>query len=74
VEVPDYLSPSNPIHMKKVFTLFLAFALAGLQVPVQAQRYLSEVFDDVTVTTDVTYGVNATVLYVCRHSMRPFPN
>jgi hypothetical protein len=36
--------------------------VAGLLVASNAQeRYLGEVFDDVTVTTDVLYGVNATV-------------
>lgn len=45
--------------MKKI-NLLLLLALSALTL--QAQRYLSPVFDDVTVTADVTYGVNATVL------------
>lgn len=47
--------------MKKIFTLsFAAFLLASL--PLSAQRYLEEVFENVTVTPNVVYGVNATVL------------
>lgn len=45
--------------MKKI-NLLLLMALFAVQS--QAQRYLSEIFADVTVTADVTYGVNATVL------------
>lgn len=48
--------------MKKIFTL-LAIALMVVSVDTQAQRYLEEVFTDVTVTTGVQYGINATVLY-----------
>ncbi|MFM1931828.1 MAG: hypothetical protein RL226_1131 [Bacteroidota bacterium] len=48
--------------MKKIFTL-LAIALVMGSVEMKAQRYLEEVFDDVEVTSDVVYGVNATVLY-----------
>ena len=40
--------------------LFLVTVVFGLSA--QAGRYLSEVFDEVTVSTDVVYGVNATVL------------
>jgi acetyl esterase/lipase len=32
--------------------------------PSMAQRYLEEIFTDVEVTSNVVYGVNATVLYV----------
>lgn len=46
--------------MKKIFTLFTA--LMALVGTINAQRYLAEVFDEVTVTTDVTYGMNATVI------------
>ncbi len=46
--------------MKKIFTL-LFFALLLCAVS-PAQRYLEEVFDDVTVTTNITYGMNATVI------------
>ena len=46
--------------MKKLFTLILAFCIISA---VNAQeRFLDEIFTDVTVTTDVEYGVNATVL------------
>lgn len=51
--------------MKKNFTFFVF--LFFLYFTTQAQigeRYLDEIFTDVTVTTDVTYGVNATVLYL----------
>ena len=50
--------------MKKFFTLFVL--LASTVFGLQAQRYLSPVFSDVTVTTDVTYGVNATVLLLAQ--------
>lgn len=37
--------------------------LAISVAPSMAQRYLEEIFTDVEVTTNVTYGANATVLY-----------
>ncbi|MFM7814696.1 MAG: hypothetical protein ACKO66_09290, partial [Flavobacteriales bacterium] len=47
--------------MKKISTILtLVMLLAASSV--FGQRYLSEVFTDVTVTSDVTYGVNATVI------------
>ncbi|MBL7944045.1 MAG: alpha/beta hydrolase, partial [Flavobacteriales bacterium] len=46
--------------MKKIFTLLSLVALITFSA--NAQRYLEEVFDEVTVTTNVTYGMNATVL------------
>ena len=46
--------------MKKLFTLF--FSLCIIALTNAQERYLDEVFADVTVTTDVEYGVNATVL------------
>lgn len=46
--------------MKKSFTLFILMVMSlGLTAQ---DRYLDEVFTDVEVTTDVVYGVNATVL------------
>jgi acetyl esterase/lipase len=51
----------KPTDMKKIFTLIAAVIVCSVQ-GVYAQRYLEEVFDDVTVTSSVTYGVNATVL------------
>lgn len=52
---------SKPTDMKKILTLFAAAIVCSVQ-GVYAQRYLEEVFEDVTVTSNVTYGVNATVL------------
>jgi len=46
--------------MKKLFTLIFALCIVTLMNA--QERYLDEVFTDVTVTTDVEYGVNATVL------------
>jgi hypothetical protein len=47
--------------MKRIFTLItLVTMTCGLQL--SAQRYLTEVFSEVTVTPDVTYGMNATVI------------
>lgn len=47
--------------MKKISTLLVVLCtLMSLQS--KAQRYLTEVFDEVQVTTGITYGVNATVL------------
>ncbi len=47
--------------MRRIITLSTILLLvASLQV--NAQRYLEEVFNDVTVTEDVLYGVNASVL------------
>lgn len=48
--------------MKRFFTL-LFISVVSLS-SMHAQRYLTEIFDEVTVTEDVTYGVNATVLFV----------
>jgi len=48
--------------MKKIFTI-VAFAIFTLNLNAQT-RYLDEVFDEVTITQDVAYGMNATVLYV----------
>lgn len=39
-------------------------ALFMFSTQVEAQRYLEEVFDEVEVTTDITYGTNITVLTV----------
>lgn len=47
--------------MKKIITLTTLFLCICLSS--QAQRYTSEIFDDVTVTRDVTYGVNQTILF-----------
>lgn len=47
--------------MKKIITLTtMMLFVASLQL--SAQRYLEEIFDEVTVTNDVQYGTNATVL------------
>ena len=42
--------------------LFLFVLCISLQLNAQDERYIDEVFDNVTVTNDVIYGVNATVL------------
>lgn len=48
--------------MKRIFTYLVIF-LVSVSIS-QAQRYDTEIFTDVNVTHDVTYGVNATVLAV----------
>ena len=48
--------------MKNFSTLFTFLLLLTATLQLTAQRYLTEVFDDVTVTTDHVYGVNATIL------------
>lgn len=49
--------------MKKLNVLLIAFlATICLQLQAQEGRFMQEVFSDVTVTSDVVYGVNATVL------------
>lgn len=52
--------------MKSKFTLlcFCLFTMLFTQVNAQDGRYLNEIFDNVKVTKDVTYSVNATVLYL----------
>lgn len=52
--------------MKRTNTLVLLFTfIFACQVGIaQENRYLQEVFDDVVVTPDVTYGVNATILAI----------
>jgi hypothetical protein len=49
--------------MKKIYTWITAVALLMSGVASAQSRFLNEVFDDVTVTSNITYGVNATVLY-----------
>ncbi|MCC6601234.1 MAG: T9SS type A sorting domain-containing protein [Crocinitomicaceae bacterium] len=48
--------------MKKISTLMVLLS-TFFCVNSYAQRYLEEVFDEVTVTSDITYGVNASILY-----------
>lgn len=50
--------------MKKIFTIVLLAFMAFAADKVQAQRYLTEVFSDVDVQTNVVYGFNFTVLTV----------
>lgn len=53
--------------MKKFFTpcLFICvFALMAFQSIAQNERYIDEVFTDVDVQSGLTYGVNATVLFL----------
>lgn len=50
--------------MKQFNALFLFLALCLCLDAGAQQRYLDPVFDDVTVTPDVVYGVNATVLAI----------
>ena len=51
--------------MRRIATLFmLLFVAMGLSFQANAQRYLTEVFDEVSVEADVTYGVNATILQI----------
>lgn len=47
--------------MKKVSTLLIVLAMLPFS-SLLSQRYLTEVFDDVEVTHDVAYGMNATVI------------
>ncbi|MDQ3141457.1 MAG: T9SS type A sorting domain-containing protein [Bacteroidota bacterium] len=49
--------------MKKILLLLFFIASLGIQVSSQV-RYLDEMFTNVTVDTTLTYGVNATILYV----------
>ncbi|MEM1217601.1 MAG: T9SS type A sorting domain-containing protein [Bacteroidota bacterium] len=51
--------------MRRIATLFmLLFVALGLSFQANAQRYLTEVFDEVSVEADITYGVNATILQI----------
>ncbi|MEM9885027.1 MAG: T9SS type A sorting domain-containing protein [Bacteroidota bacterium] len=51
--------------MKKLNTCLSAlFTLLFLGVQAQEGRFMQEVFSEVKVTSDVTYGVNATVLFL----------
>jgi len=47
--------------MKRISTIIVLSLMWCCNV--NAQRYLEEIFTDVTVTSNVTYGMNATVLY-----------
>ncbi len=50
--------------MKKISTILccLIVALLALNLQAQENRFLAEVFDEVTVTAGVEYGINATVI------------
>jgi hypothetical protein len=48
----------------KQLTLLLLLSLFSIAASAQADRYFDQVFSDVEVTADITYGVNATVLYL----------
>ncbi len=50
--------------MKKIFTLSLI--LTFCQMSLFSQRYVEEIFDDVQVTADVTYGINPTLLFIAQ--------
>jgi len=47
------------VNMKKIFTLSLILTICQLSF---AQRYVEEIFDEVTVTSNVLYGFNPTAL------------
>ena len=49
--------------MKKLYTLLMCLGLAISTLFAQ-ERYVDEVFSSVKVTSDVVYGVNATVLFL----------
>ena len=44
----------------------ILFCLVMLSYSAFSQRYLTEIFDDVQVTSDVTYGQNATLLFIAQ--------
>ena len=49
--------------MKKTFQLLLAFALFTVGFNTNAQiRYIDDIFSSVTVTSDVTYATNISIL------------
>ena len=48
--------------MKKFYSLILFLGLS-ISLSFAQERYLDEIFTDVTVTPDVTYGVNGTILF-----------
>lgn len=48
--------------MKRIFTTIFLLLATLMATQAQNTRYLNEVFTDVTVTPNVVYGVNATVL------------
>lgn len=50
--------------MKRIFTILTAFVFMLTSFSSEAQRYDEEIFDDVTVTSDVVYGTNASVITI----------
>lgn len=48
--------------MKTIYSFVFTLIMCGVHTAF-AQRYMDEIFTDVNVTTGVTYGVNATILY-----------
>lgn len=46
-------------HMKRIFTISMMFAVFGMSAQ---ERYLDEIFDEVSVTEDVIYATNVTVI------------
>ena len=59
-----HLITTKNIFMKRIYTLYtFIFLICAVSLTAQ-ERYIDEVFETVSVTSDVTYGVNATVLFV----------
>lgn len=50
----------------KHYLLSLVFILVAFGLQAQDRRYFDEVFDNVTVQTDITYAVNATALFLAQ--------
>jgi len=48
--------------MKQTLTLLIIMLLSNMTLLFAQDRYVDEIFTDVNVTTNVTYGINATVL------------
>lgn len=50
--------------MKRIYTLFFMILFLASSIVAQDVRYVDDLFEDVSVTSNVVYGVNATVLAV----------
>lgn len=50
--------------MKKLYSLFLFLGLSISLGYAQGERYLDEIFSDVSVEADVQYGMNGTILFI----------
>lgn len=59
------------LEMNKIFTLLFFVGLLSFSANAQQQRYVDEIFDEVTITDTLGYGQNTTVILAPNFIKRP---